>query len=142
MKPGQLIDIQFVNNDGEPVAAANILIDLEFSTKGNFRYRFGVGRTDESGRLTVSYADVEAIRKKNAEFDLMDYNTKLEQCDPQVAIVIDSEEELRERFNNALRSYKEPPLWAKNWPSNSSVRNQKKLVELVGPTTHAEIQSR
>ena len=139
MKPDQSIEMQLVNGNGKPVAIANVMIDLTFDTKGNFRYRFGVGRTDDSGRLTVSYADVETIRQHNAEFDLMDYNTKLEECDPRVEIVIDSEEELRERYKNVLNSYGEPPPWAKSWPSNASVRGEKKPLELAGPITRVEI---
>jgi hypothetical protein len=141
MKPGQVIDIQLVDGNARPVAVANISIDLSFYTNGNFRYRFGIGRTNDSGQLTISYADVEAIRRKNAEFDLMDYNTKLEQCDPRVEIVIDSEEELRDRYNKALRSYGEPPAWGSIWPSNASIRAHKKSVELVGPITRVEITS-
>jgi hypothetical protein len=75
MKPDQSIEMQLVNGNGKPVAIANVMIDLSFYTKGNFRYRFGVGRTDDSGRLTVSYADVETIRQQYVDFDLMDYIT-------------------------------------------------------------------
>jgi len=141
MQTDQSIDIQLVDGSGRPAAIGNVMIDLAFYTKGNFRYRFGVGRTDGSGRLAVAYAGVETIRKENAEFDLMDYNTKLEECDPRVEIVIDSEEELRERYRKVLRSYASPPAWAKDWPSNASVRAQKRSVELAGPVTRVEIQT-
>ena len=139
MKPDQSIEIQFVNGNGKPAAIGNVMIDLYLYTKGNFRYGFGVGRTNDSGQLTVSYADVEAIRKKNAEFDLMDFNTKLEECDSRVEIVIDSEEKLREHYDNVMRSYKQPPPWAANWPSNAKVKAQKKSLELADPITRVEI---
>jgi hypothetical protein len=140
MERSQSIDIQLVGPNGKPAAVSNVMIDLSFFTKGNFRYRLGIGRTDDSGRLRVTYAEVEAVRQRNAEFDLMDYNTKLEQCDSRVDINIDSEDELRKRYKNALRSYAEPPQWAKPWPSNASVRSQKKTVELNSPTTCVEIE--
>jgi len=57
------------------------MVDFSFFTKGAFRYRFGIGRTNSAGQLTVSYHDVEMIRTQNAQFDLMDYNTRLEECD-------------------------------------------------------------
>lgn len=139
MKLHQSIEIQLVKANGEPAAVPNVMIELSFFTKGNFRYRLGIGRTDDSGRLSVSYAEVETVRQKNAEFDLMDYNTKLEDCDPRVEIIVDSEDELRERYKNVLRSYAEPPPWAEHWPSNASVRGQKKPVELTGQTTRVEI---
>jgi hypothetical protein len=139
MKPNQSIDIQLTDPNGEPAAVSDVMIDLSFFTKGNFRYRLGIGRTDKSGHLRVSYAEVEKARQRNAEFDIMDYNTRIEDCDPRVEIVIDSEHELRERYNNVIRSYAEPPSWAEPWPSNASVRGQKRLVELTSQTTRVEI---
>src|SRR5687768_9226162 len=100
---------------GKPAAVGNVMIDLYLYTNGNFRYGFGIGRTDDSGQPTVSYANLEAIRRKHAEFYLMDFNTQLEDCDPRIEIVIDSEETLREHYDDAVRSYKQPPSWAKNW---------------------------
>lgn len=139
MKPNQSIDLQLVDSNGEHAAIPNVMIELSFFTKGNFRYRLGVGRTDASGRLIVSYVEVETLRQRNAEFDLMDYNTKLKDCDPLVEVIIDSEDELRERYKKVLRSYGEPPPWAKNWPSNANVRGQRKSVELIGQTARVEI---
>lgn len=139
MKPDQSIEIQLVNGNGEAVALGNVMIDLYFYANGNFRYGFGVGRTDDSGCLTVFYSHVEAIRKKNAEFDVMDYNTELDDCDPRVEVVIDTEEGLRKRYDNVLRSYKKPPAWADNWPSNARVRGRRISVELTGKVTRVEI---
>ena len=63
----------------------NIVVEAHFTTKGNYRYGFKVGRTDESGALNVSYADIEKERRSNAGENLMDYNT-LEDCDPTIEI--------------------------------------------------------
>lgn len=139
MKPDQSIDVQLVDESGKPAAIYNVMINLSFFTKGNYRYGFSVGRTNLEGKLVVSYTDVEAIRQSNASYDLMDYNTRLEECDSRVEIVIDSENELRQRYDSVLRSYGRAPTWASHWPSNAAVLAQKKLVELAGPMTRVEI---
>ncbi len=139
MKPNQSIEIQFVNSNGEPLRLSNVVVELHCFTKGNFRYGFKVGRTDESGYLHVSYTDVEKMRQNNAKENLMDYNTKLDDCDPRVTVVIPTEQQLRQQYDNALRFYQAPPPWAKNWPSNAKVKTQEKSVELAQQTTRVEI---
>lgn len=141
MKPDQSIDIQLVKGNGKPLTISNVLMNIYFFTKGNFRYSFGLGFTDANGHLHVSYAEIEQSRKKNAEFWVMDYNTKLDDCDPQVKIFIPSEQYLREANESALSNFGAPPPWAKNWPANARVKvqNEETYVELKGPTTHVEI---
>ncbi len=130
-----------MNGDGKPLAVAEVLMNIYFFTKGNFRYAFGLGLTDANGHLRASYSDIEESRKKNSEFWVMDYNTKLDDCDPQVKIFIPSEEYLREANKKALDTFREPSPWAKTWPANARVKVQKEetCVELKGPTTHVEI---
>ncbi len=141
MKPDQSIEIQLVNEHGKPLAVSNVLMIIYFFTKGNFRYAFGLGVTDANGNLRAFYADIEQSRKKNSEFWVMDYNTKLDDCDPQVKIFIPSEQYLREANEKALHTFGEPPPWAKTWPANARVKVQKEetYVELKGPTTYVEI---
>jgi hypothetical protein len=141
MTPNQSIEIQLVNGNGNPLAVANVLMNIYFFTKGNFRYSFGLGFTDENGRLHASYADIERSRRKNAEFWIMDYNTKLDDCDPQVKIFVPSEQYLREANERALRAFGEPPQWAKSWPANAhlKVNDEETYVELKESTTHVEI---
>lgn len=139
MKPNQFIDIQLVNGNGRPLNLSNVVVEVHFFTKRNFRYCFEVGRTDDAGHVRTSYADVEKLRWSNAQENLMDYNTKLDSCDPQVKIVIPTEQQLREQHDNAMRFYQVPPLWAKLWPSNAKVNALEKLVELTEEITRVEI---
>ncbi len=139
MKPNQSFDVQLVNGNGDIVRLGNVAVELHLFTHGNFRDAFKVGRTDETGHMIISYQDVEAIRRENANFDLMDYNTRLDDCDPQVKIVIPSEQQLRKQVENAMRFYQAPPPWAKNWPSNAQLRSQEKSVEVVDQVTRVEI---
>jgi hypothetical protein len=62
----------------------------------------------------------------------MDYNTRLEECDPTVRIVILSEQELLSRQQKVVQSYGKEPDWAASWPSNARVKPQQKAVELAG----------
>jgi hypothetical protein len=141
MRPDQSIEIQLVNGDGKPLAISHVLVNIYFFMKQNFRYSFGLGFTDANGHLHASYGDIEQSRKKNSEFWIMDYNTKLDDCDPRVKIFIPSEQYLRDANERALRTFGEPPLWAKNWPANARVKVQSEetYIDLRGPTTHVEI---
>ncbi len=141
MNPDQSIEIQLVNGDGKPLAVANVLMNIYFFTRGNFRYAFELGFTDSNGHLGASHADIERTRKKNSEFWVMDYNTKLEDCDPQIKIFIPSEQYLREANKNAIAAFREPPPWAKTWPANVRLKmqNEEMYVELKGPMTHVEV---
>jgi hypothetical protein len=139
MKPAQSIQIQLVNGNGKPLHLGNVKLEIHFFTHGNFRYAFGVGLTDEKGYLKTSYSDVEKERREDSEYNLMDYNTKLDDCDSTVKIVILSGQELRERNEKALRYFDKPLDWAKNWPSNSKVKTQPVSVELRDQITHVQI---
>lgn len=88
MRHGQSIEIQLVDSYGKPLLLSNVIVALRFFTKGNYRYAFNIGRTNDIGRITVSYNDIEKQRSRNAEEYLMDYNTKLEDCDSTIRVVI------------------------------------------------------
>jgi hypothetical protein len=141
MKLDQSVEIQLINDRGEPASIGNIVVEVHFTTNGNYRYGFKVGRTDELGSLKVTYADVERERHSNAETNLMDYNTRLEECDPTITITIPSERNLREQYDNAMRFYQAPPLWSKEWPSNSQVKRVQESFELTGHLTSVRIQT-
>jgi hypothetical protein len=101
MHPNQAINIQLVADGNKALEVSDILIEIQFFTNGNDRFGFKVGRTNEKGKLTISYSDVEHLRCENAQRFLMDYNTKLEECDPTLKIEIPSERELRDEFEGA-----------------------------------------
>jgi hypothetical protein len=114
-------------------------VENNFFVNKNYRYGFKAGRTDQLGHLSVSYADVETLRREDAAENLMDYNTKLEACDPTVEIVVPSEEALRKQYDNAMRGYNQPPAWAKNWPANAQIKTNPRKIDLVGPLTEVGI---
>jgi hypothetical protein len=143
MNHGQSIEIQLVDANGDPIRLSNISIEMHFFTKGNFRYGFKLASTDESGSLRATYDDLEELRSRDAEGNLMDYNTKLDECDPQVKIMIPSEQQLRQQYDNVMRFYQTPPQWAKNWPSNGRIEAPLEvLTELDGQITKVQVPTK
>jgi len=141
MKQGQSIRIQFSTKDGKPVRISNILLLVRFFKSGEYIYEFVVGRTDEFGQLSVSFSDVEKLRRACAIEFQADYSAVLEDCDSSIKIIVPSEKELISRMRNVTEENGRPPDWAAPWPSNARIRAQEKTVELAGKVTDVFISS-
>jgi|SRR6185437_5564739 len=141
MAPDQSIEIQLAATTGEPLCLADVVVEVHFFTNGQYRYAFKVGRTDQAGHLRVSYREIESIRRRNALENLMDYNTKLDDCDPIVKIVVPSEAHLRNQYDSALRGYQQPPVWAESWPANAKVAPTETPARLVEQVTRVRVPS-
>ena len=139
MKPDQSIYIQLVDTQEQPLRLGGVLVSIEFFTSGNLRYTFTAGRTDEMGTLNLSYLYFEKLRSHNAKFFLMDYNTKLEECDSVIGISIPTNVQLRNQSENATKAFGEPPDWANVWPSNGQIESIPRKVELIGPITEVKL---
>ncbi len=109
MIASQSIEIQLTEVGGKPLRIPNILVESHFFTGGRFRYSFKIGRTGDHGGLRCSYSDIDGIRRHNGIDNLMDYNTKLEDCDPTIMLMVPSEQELRNQLGNALKFYQREP---------------------------------
>lgn len=107
MKFGSVLDVQLVDVQGKPLAMPNVSIDVVLYINGRERYRFDAGDTDVQGRISTSYDTLERARKKNQEFALMDYNTKLEDCDDTVGLAFPTLGELRDRLVAARKWFPE-----------------------------------
>lgn len=142
MTAKQLIELQLSDSSGRPLLVGNVIIEIQFFVRGKYRFGFFVGRTDCGGHLRIPFADIELLRLKSAIENLMDYNTQLEDCDPTVRIVIPSEQQLRGRFDVAMRSYRQPPEWASPWPSNGRVKSSEVAVVLTGTATSVQIAAK
>jgi hypothetical protein len=141
MTPAQSIEVQLWARDGKRLLIGNVLLEIDFFTSGNYRYGFAMGRTNAEGQVSVSYNYIEQLRSSNARENLMDYNTRLEACDPRVRIVIPSDRHLREKCDTAVRFYSQVPEWAKDWPSNGQVKAVQVEVMLCGNITSIHIQA-
>jgi hypothetical protein len=142
MRPKQSIKIQLVDNQGNSLPIGNVMVNVEFFVKGNYRYGFEAGRTDATGRLVVSYDDLDNRRRKLGNEFLMDYNTTLDECDPTVKIVILTEQELRSRREQVVRSFGREPEWSAAWPSNAQISAETKSVDLSAQTVNVKIFAR
>jgi hypothetical protein len=138
MNHGQSIAIQLVDDDGKRLKLSDVLVEVHFFTKGDYRYGFKIGRTDDNGYLCVSYSEIEATRRHHREDNLMDFNTKLEDCDPMVKVVAPSRQNLQEQYDSAVRFYRAPPSWAKTWPAN--VNRHEAYVDLVDQTNTVQLR--
>lgn len=98
MKPTQTLIIQVGDEMGKPLHLHGIYIDVEFYINGQHRYGFRFGPTDCKGRLNITYSDVEAERGLEAKFNLMDYNTPLDDCDDCLKVKIPSADVLRKAY--------------------------------------------
>jgi hypothetical protein len=141
MKPNQSIEIQLVLGNNKPLQMENIIVEVHFFQHERHRFGFKVGRTDNHGRLNISYAEIEKIRFKNAKENLMDYNSKLDECDRGVKIVIPSESQLLDQYQNAVQSYLQSPEWAKVWPSNSRIKEKEIIAMVDGDLTYVIIET-
>jgi hypothetical protein len=141
MNPRQSLEIQLVGNNGTQLQIGNVLLELNFFVGGQYRFGFKIGRTNSVGALTISYDDVEQIRTGRAVENLMDYNSKPDDCDNRIQIVIPSERTLREQVAVVQRIYQTAPEWSKHWPSNANIRPAEALVDLIEGITHIEIHT-
>jgi hypothetical protein len=141
MRPEQTIEVQLIDGTGQRFRIGNVVLTIHFFTSGNLRYGFAIGRTDNDGHLSVSYNDIERLRRRNAHENLMDYNTPLGSCDPKICVVILSDLQLREQFDKAVRFYGKPPDWATHWPSNSRVKPVSEPVMLIGDLISVQVRA-
>ncbi len=112
---------------------SNIAVSVQFLVSGNVRYHFGLGLTDQTGCVKASYSDFEEHRRKN---------TKLDEVDSTVRILIESDQELRKRDDYARRVFKESsPWWGNGWPLNAVIKPQERIVELGDGTTMVQIHT-
>ncbi len=139
MKPEQSIYIQLMDAKEQPLQLGGVLVSIDFFTKGNPRYSFTAGRTDQVGVLRLTYLDIERLRSDNAKLFLMDYNTKLEECDSVVRITVPTDSQLRSRFENATKTFNKSPEWASTWPSNAKIESIPQEIEIIGPITEVKL---
>jgi hypothetical protein len=99
MNKGFCADVQLIGHDGSPLSVADVLIDVTLFVGEQIRYQFCLGGTDESGRFQFTYDDVERARLRGRESALMDYNTPLSDCGPNMRVSVPSQKELQERYD-------------------------------------------
>jgi hypothetical protein len=143
MKPTQTLIIQFVGENEKPSLLANLYVDLLLFIRGTYCYGFRFGPTDAQGKLRIAYQDVENERAKAAKYDLMDYNTPIDNCDDILKIKLPSADELRKAYEWQTKSQTGgASTEAKNWikAANSKVKCDETSVELKGTTTVVSIR--
>lgn len=110
MKPGTSIQVQAVDSDHHPMFLGGLIIDVLLYIRDVERYRFDVGHTNERGVLVVTYDQLESIRRENQKFNLMDYNTKLDDCDDSIVVSIPSVAALESMLESCEKWFPEEAL--------------------------------
>ncbi len=145
MIQGQTIRVQFSTKDGKPLQIGDIMLLIQFSKDGNYCYEFEIGRTDISGRLIVSYGEVEKRRSACAEEFPAEFSTRVEECDPVVKILVPSERELAARMRKFNEDYVAENCaglgWAAPWPSNARIKAQEITVDLTEKTVEVHLSA-
>jgi hypothetical protein len=143
MKPTQTLIIQFVDEKEEPSLLVNMYVDLLFFIRSRYCYGFRFGPTNAQGKLCIAYQDVENERAKAAKYNLMDYNTPIDNCDDILKIKLPSADELRKAYEWQTKSHTGgASVEAKNWinAANSKVKCDETSVELKGTETVISIR--
>src|ERR1700704_2628103 len=107
MNESSILEVHLVAEDHRPLALGRVTVEVVLFVRGRERYRFDVGVTDDNGRITAPYSLFEKIRKDNQSFALMDYNTTLGECDPEVVVRVPSVEELQRRLQALTKWFPE-----------------------------------
>lgn len=101
MKKGDVITAQLVDHRDAPIHLSGVEVTLSLFMRGQHRYSFGFGPTNEQGRLTITYDDVERERRASLAQQPWDYKTLLEECDPRVTLSVRSGDELAKAIDTA-----------------------------------------
>jgi hypothetical protein len=104
------IDIQLTDGADAALELANVSIDAVLYVQQRVRYRFSAGKTDMRGRLRVTFDQLEKSRLKNQAFSIMDYNTRLQECDSRVSFVVPFLNDLQQRQAAMKRWFPEGAL--------------------------------
>lgn len=105
MNANFVVHVQLTDRTGMPLELDNVSIDAETYMRGRVRYRFQVGVTDFRGQLIVTFDQLEKARLDNQAMSIMDYNTLLQDCDPQLGILAPTFDELQQRHTAIQKWY-------------------------------------
>lgn len=133
--------MHLINDAGNALPIANIEISIQFLMQGRRIYQFTLGLTDSSGGVTASYADLESKRRRESQFSVMDYNTRLEDTDSSVKILLESDQEICKRREYTNRIYGRLEAETEGERSNALVKPQVKFVELSETATVVQLQT-
>ena len=142
MRPGQAIEIQLVDLQGRRVRLPNVLMMITlFEKGGHYRYVFELGLTAPGGSIRADRAGLDHQRMEEGLYSLMDYNTPLAECAPEVEISVPGEEGLRDREKGIWElNPRTVPVWLVKWPANGALAPvQPRRVTLDGAVTRLEI---
>lgn len=94
MRPGQSIQIRVMDRSTQDAPVPGLLLAITFMLSGRARYSFCLPASDSRGNISITYDYCEQERVENSRIFLMDYDTRLEECDSQFRLTLRSASEL------------------------------------------------
>jgi len=107
MRPGDAIKVQLVDSSNTELPVGSVRLRARLFMNGGKRYEFNAGETDPAGSLVISYESLEIVRRENGRSSLMDYNNRLEECDPELVIDAYTPEDFDDQLTGVRRYYPE-----------------------------------
>jgi hypothetical protein len=138
MKPSQTLTLKVLDESKKPLLLSGIYVDLDFYMNGQQRYGFRFGPTNHRGELRIGYQDVEKKRVADSKYNLMDYNTPLDDCDDLVRISIPSMDKLKDAYEWKIKWFADKSSEdAKGWlnAANAKIKADETSVKLHGIET-------
>jgi hypothetical protein len=123
MQSGDIITIQFADEEKRPDELGMVEITTSFFLKHRFRYAFGFGPTDQQGRMRVSYDDIEEQRPASLKVQPWDYKTTTSECDSRITISTRTQVELEKAIECAtLFNRGTTPAGVRWWTTANNAR--------------------
>ena len=142
MTPEQTILVQLVDKSGGSLHLPGVYVDVEFYTRGNYRYGFRLSPTNDNGELHIDYGMVEGKRAEGARIFLMDYNTPITDCDSRIKIYVPAAEELKKAHEGIGRWFDgRTPAYAAGWltANNAKIKAKEVFSELQNGETLVQV---
>ncbi|MBS0457274.1 MAG: hypothetical protein JSS44_08105 [Proteobacteria bacterium] len=133
------IQIQLADAALRPLCVANVSIDAVLYLKGKMRYRFDAGRTNAQGCLAVTFDDIERLRLKNQEYSLMDYNTRLDECNDQISFVVPTLKELEQRRAAIQKWFPEAASESEKYRDSNNEKVHCKALDVDASRVYGEL---
>ena len=130
--------VQLADHDGNKITRV-VIVDAVIFLRGRIRYRFSLGATSGSGRIEITFSRLENIRRENQKYDLMDYNTSLDDCDDVIEIVVPSALELEQRREAARRWFNEDAARSSSLEADNDAVSCQALQVDVGADLNREV---
>jgi hypothetical protein len=102
----EIIEARLVDEAGQPLRAANVLVGINFLAEGRYYYGNILGLTNDEGRISIRGEALERRYLGDRRRFPMDYKLELVECDNQFELAVLSAQEV----DQGREALKDDPL--------------------------------